>query len=239
MVKEISDRLAGLEADLEGAAPHQESIESRLVGIEAKLSALEGRSGRLEDAVSELRDRSVSTERFRSALDRQQSARASLRSRHDELHDRVHTEFDHIRTILTHLVEAQLDGEDGAVSNLEVTSAHTWPKKKLLASLTAAANQLDVREPRGSVATTRSTWPYSTAAGVRTARTCLPTCGPRPGGSAPSDRPSLRPRTTRVRSRDLAVALKDSMDAVHDRLAQGLTSTVHSATCGGPRTSSH
>ena len=131
----LGERLDELE-DAMGPAPEPEGddLADRVDALEARLDELAA-SAASEEAVADL------TRQTRSFQD-------SISRDHDALRDRVQTEFTHIRTILTHLLDATQSSEDGTERLLEefrdTLRAHLADRETLEA-ITRTANRRGVR----------------------------------------------------------------------------------------------
>ena len=148
-ILELGDRLERIESTLEGDVAGDElaDLRERLAAVEStddELSAVKAGLGDLEDRLDDLEAAAVDADRFESFADRTASHQQELSARQDALRSRVKDEFEHIRTVLLHLLEdPAVDGD--AVRAVERALAELRSDREALAALTRAANRQGTR----------------------------------------------------------------------------------------------
>lgn len=155
-VDDVATRLSDLETAIEAvaerdqgvAAPSIEDVDDRLEAAETQLADLEAALRSLHGEFANLRDESVPKSTVAELADETEAFQDSITTRHETLRERVITEFDHIRTILTHLLEtAEDDGpSEEAIADLQETLDAHLADRERLAAITRTANRMGLRE---------------------------------------------------------------------------------------------
>lgn len=163
-ILEMADRLERLEATLtEGhtadATTKLERLRERLESLETtaddRAEAVEELGGDLATVTAGLRElderlvaveaETVDRERFEAFADRTASTQQELRGQQDSLRARIHTEFDHIRTILIRLLEDPASDAE-TVQAIRRELAGLQADREDLGELTRSANRQGTRE---------------------------------------------------------------------------------------------
>lgn len=144
----VEARLASLEAELDDRSRGEpDELEAALDAVKRRVASLAGELDGVESRVDELAESATTEERLDAMNQQVRSFQGSISRRHDSLHERVHGEFTHIRTILEHLLEATQANEsrlDGAVEELEATLRSAAADREALAAITRTANRRGV-----------------------------------------------------------------------------------------------
>lgn len=161
-VLELGDRLERLEETLAaGAGPGRpepaltdglSALRDRLDSVETAVDAVEGDVAtgaasrqQLADRLAALEGVAVSEEAFETFADRTESRQRDMGRHHDALRASVRTEFDHIRTVLVHLLD-EPDTDGGTLGTIGRELAAFRADREAVASLTRAANRQGTRE---------------------------------------------------------------------------------------------
>ena len=140
-IDDVDDRLRYLRAELQ-KRPEQAAVAD----IPSRVQTLSKRVDALERSIQEGDDHSPDDERTVQALvDELAAVEDSLVSRHEELRERVDTEFGHLHAILEHLLGTTDDVAD-RTSRLEAEVGEFASSRDRLVSLKRTAAQLGVRK---------------------------------------------------------------------------------------------
>ncbi|MDZ7701307.1 MAG: hypothetical protein U5J98_04150 [Halobacteriales archaeon] len=144
----VEARLESLHAELEDVARGDiDELAAAVDDVERRADSLAGDLRSVGSRVSALDDTVATEEQLEAMSDQVRSFQGRISRRHDSLHDRVHTEFTHIRTILEHLIEATQANEsrlEGTVDELEAALRAEQADREVLAAITRTANRRGV-----------------------------------------------------------------------------------------------
>lgn len=141
-VMEIADRLEKLESALQpsdGEDPPLQELEARLDSVERDIA-------NLRQVLIGLRDQSVTADQLERAIEHHQTVNEDLGQQHDDLRDRVITEFEYIRTILSHLVNVEPEIDPATVDRLESRVDTHLAERERVASIARTASRLGIRQ---------------------------------------------------------------------------------------------
>lgn len=145
---ELGERLEHLEAALEGDSVGQdEPVEDwadELPESHSRLDSLAGDVTAVEDRMDALAESTVTADELDAIIEQTRGFQDSITRKHDSLRDRVVTEFDHIRTVLEHLVETTAANErraDRLAAELRQELRGYLADRETLATITRRANR--------------------------------------------------------------------------------------------------
>lgn len=152
---ELDDRLSAVERRLESVRAELDDVAhgdldelaAAVDDVERRAESLAGELESVESRVEAVAETAASEEQLDAMTRQVRSFQSSITTRHESLHDRVHAEFTHIRTILEHLLDATKANEarlDGAVDELEAALRSERADREALAGITRTANRRGV-----------------------------------------------------------------------------------------------
>lgn len=149
---ELSNRLERLESTLvptasSGSTGGDDLADERST-LDARVESLETSLADVEAQVDDVADAAVNEETFAAVTDQTRSFQDAITRQHDALRDRVQTEFDHIRTILTHLLDVTATNEarTDRLAELEADLEALRSERDTLAAIIRTANRRGVSE---------------------------------------------------------------------------------------------